>query len=191
VSGEVSGNPRERASLDDGPHGLRLECLGNDRTPNPPMSRGYKENSTSSSSRSTPQARGTIRRRRISMVDRSRSSTAAIKTTRARREGTTDQGCSNSGSARRPTKGLAQSAYRVAQSDGLPVQTRKAAGILVAAIRRITGQGSGKVTSVGRQGIIVGGHFGGVGCPESSLACCVQCETRGPRHQWPNLEINF
>jgi hypothetical protein len=113
------------------------------------------------------------------------------QTARARGEGTTDQGCSNSGSARRPTKGLAQSAYRVAQSDGLPVQTRKAAGILVAAIRRITGQGSGKVTSVDRQGIIVGGHIGGVGCPESSLACCVQCETRGPGHQWPNLEINF
>src|ERR1700674_1230114 len=103
------------------------------------------------------------------MADRGRSSTAASKTARARREGATDQGCSSAGSARWPAKGLAQSAYRVAQSNGLPIQTRTAAGILVSAIRKITGQGSGKVTSDGNQGNIAYGHFRGLGCAESSL----------------------
>jgi hypothetical protein len=74
-----------------------------------------------------------------------------------------------SGSARWPAEGLAQSAYRVAQSNGLPIQTRTAAGILVSAIRKITGQGSCKVTSDGNQGNIGYGYFRGLGCAESSL----------------------
>jgi len=44
-------------------------------------------------------------------------------------------------------------------------------------------------TSVVRQGIIAGRHFGGLGCPESSQPPPGRDTRAG--HQWPNLDINF